>query len=98
MFWLSQTFGFVARFFFFFFFFLFHKARDNAKSGSVLFDEGMKEFIEREYKKSFPLFERAAAKGHQEAKWIVSVLKDVEMENSALEEAFAKTETPLGWW
>jgi hypothetical protein len=49
-------------------------------------------------KQSFELFERAAAKGHEESIWIVSVLKDVEMKKSALMEAFAKTEEPLGWW
>jgi hypothetical protein len=46
----------------------------------------------------FPLFERAAAKGHEESIWIRSVWKGTEMEDSVLKEAFAKTETPLGWY
>jgi tetratricopeptide (TPR) repeat protein len=47
---------------------------------------------------SFARFERAAAKGHEESIWIVSVMKGVKLEKSALKEAFANTETPLGWW
>jgi hypothetical protein len=43
-------------------------------------------------------FEGAAAKGHEESIWILSVWKDVDMEDSVLKEAFAKTETPLGWF
>jgi hypothetical protein len=49
-------------------------------------------------KQQFLSFERAAAKGHEEAIWIVSVVKDVEMEWDAVKEAFAKTEEPLGLW
>jgi hypothetical protein len=49
-------------------------------------------------KDQFPLFERAAAKGHEESIWIMSVWKDVEMEENAWKEAFARTEEPLGWW
>jgi hypothetical protein len=47
---------------------------------------------------SFARFERAAAKGHEEAIWITSVVKDVEMEWNALKEALVKTEKPLGWF
>jgi TPR repeat protein len=46
----------------------------------------------------FQRFERAAAKGHEESIWIGSVVQDVKMEKSALKEAFAKTEEPLGWY
>jgi hypothetical protein len=46
----------------------------------------------------FQRFERAAAKGHEESIWITSVLKDVAMESNAWQEAFVKTEEPLGWW
>jgi hypothetical protein len=46
----------------------------------------------------FQRFERAAAKGYEEAIWILSVVKDAKMERSALKEAFAETEEPLGWW
>jgi hypothetical protein len=49
-------------------------------------------------KGSFARFERAAAKGHEESIWICSVVKDVEMKKSALKEAFAKTEEPLGYY
>jgi hypothetical protein len=50
-------------------------------------------------KESFQLFERAAAKGHEESVWIVSVMKDVNMQDrEALKEAFAKAEEPLGWY
>jgi TPR repeat protein len=50
------------------------------------------------YEERLKRFERAAAKGHEESIWVVSVLKDVEMETSAWKEAFAKTEEPLGWY
>jgi TPR repeat protein len=46
----------------------------------------------------FQRFERAAAKGHEESVWIGSVVKNVEMKKTALKEAFAKTEEPLGWY
>jgi hypothetical protein len=46
---------------------------------------------------SFARFERAAAKGHEESIWIMSVVKDVEMERKTWIEAFANTEEPLGW-
>jgi TPR repeat protein len=47
----------------------------------------------------FQRFERAAAKGHEESIWILSVWrKDVDMEKNALKEAFVKTEEPLGWY
>jgi hypothetical protein len=49
-----------------------------------------------ELQESFERFERAAAKGHEESIWIGNVVKDVEMEESALREAFVKTEEPLG--
>ena len=48
--------------------------------------------------KGFALFERAAAKGHEESIWILNVVKDVELEREALKEAFAKTEESLGWY
>jgi hypothetical protein len=65
----------------------------------VLFHEAMEKFNPYEdLKDQFPLFERAAAKGHEESIWILSVVKDVEMEDrDALIEAFAKTGEPLGW-
>jgi hypothetical protein len=50
------------------------------------------------YVEKFARFERAAAKGHEEAIWIVSVVKDVAMELSAWKEAFAKAEEPIGWY
>jgi hypothetical protein len=55
--------------------------------------EGFEDLKER-----FQRFERAAAKGHEESIWILSVVKDVEMEADALKEAFARTEEPLGWY
>jgi TPR repeat protein len=58
----------------------------------------MEEFRSYELQESFERFERAAAKGHEESIWIVSVVKDVEMEMNALIETFAKTEEPFGWW
>jgi hypothetical protein len=58
----------------------------------------MEEFRSRRLKESFPLFERPAAKGHEESIWILRVVKDVELEREALKEAFAKTEEPLGWY
>jgi hypothetical protein len=47
---------------------------------------------------SFERFERVAAKGHEQSIWIRSVVKNLDMEDDALIEAFAKTEEPLGWW
>jgi hypothetical protein len=63
-----------------------------------MFHEAMEGFdAYKDLGEQFQLFERAAAKGHEESIWILSVVKDVEMEESALREVFAKTETPLGW-
>jgi hypothetical protein len=64
----------------------------------VLFHEVMERFRVDKLEESFERFERAAAKGHEESIWILSVMKDVEMEESALKEAFAKTEEPLRWY
>jgi hypothetical protein len=64
----------------------------------MLFHEAMGEFGARHFEECFLLFERAAAKGHEESIWITSVLKDVEMKENAVKEAFAKTEEPLGWY
>jgi hypothetical protein len=64
----------------------------------VLFHEAMEKFSTYELEESFARFERAAGKGHDESIWILSVWKDVEMERNALEEAFAETEEPLGWY
>jgi TPR repeat protein len=58
----------------------------------------MEQFSPSRLGESFALFERAAAKGHEEAIWILSVVKDVEMEKSIVKEAFAKTEEPLGYY
>ena len=49
----------------------------------MLFHEAMENFDHSKLKESFGRFERAAAKGHEESIWIVSVVKDVEMEMSA---------------
>jgi hypothetical protein len=49
-------------------------------------------------KQLFQRFERAAVKEHEESIWIVSVVKGAEKDRSALKEAFAQTETPLGWY
>jgi hypothetical protein len=46
----------------------------------------------------FQCFERAAAKGHEESIWILSVVKDVETDEKAVKEAFANGEEPLGWY
>jgi hypothetical protein len=70
-----------------------------AKSGLVLVYEAMEQFYPFEdLKEQFQRFERAAAKGHEESIWISSVVNGVEMKKSALKEAFAKTEEPLGWY
>jgi hypothetical protein len=58
----------------------------------------MEHFDREELEESFARFERAAAKGHEESIWILSVVKDLEMKMSALKEAFAETEEPLGWY
>jgi hypothetical protein len=63
----------------------------------MLFHEAMEEFDGGELEKSFARFERAATKAHEESIWILSVVKDVEMDWNALKEAFAMTNKPLGW-
>jgi TPR repeat protein len=73
------------------------QAREAAKSGLVLFHEVIEYLDREEPEESFNLFERAAAKGHEESIWITSVVK-VEMKKKAWKEAFAKTEEPLGCW
>jgi hypothetical protein len=55
-------------------------------------------FDRQELEESFERFERAAARGHEDSIWIGSVLKDVEMEENALKEAFASTKKPLGYY
>jgi hypothetical protein len=64
-----------------------------------MFNEAMEEEFDpfEDLEEQFQPFERAAAKGHEESIWIVSVVKNVEMTWIALKEAFAKTEEPLGW-
>jgi hypothetical protein len=81
-----------------FFSFVFHKAREAAKSGLVMFHEAMEELVLEELTDSFGRFERAAAKGHEESAWIISVVKDVKMKEGAWKEAFAHTDEPLGWY
>jgi hypothetical protein len=85
-------------FFCFFSSFVFHKAREAAKSGLVLFHEAMGEFGTGGWEETFERFERPAAKGHEASIWILSVWKDVEMEADELKEAFAETEEPQGWY
>jgi hypothetical protein len=89
-------------FFFFVFFcfvsFLLRPAREAAKIGQMFFNEAMGKRLSGTNGESFVLFERAAAKGHEESIWITSVVKDVDMEEKALKEAFAKTEKPLGYY
>jgi hypothetical protein len=84
--------------FFIFFFFVLSQALEAAKSGLVLFHEAMDKLDGGELEESFARFERAAAKGHEESIWIVSVVKDVAMLKNTLKEAFAKTQEPLGWY
>jgi hypothetical protein len=74
------------------------QAKDAAKSGLVLFHEAMDKFRPWKLEESFVRFERAAAKGHEESIFILSLVQDAEMEESALIEAFAKMEEPLGWY
>jgi hypothetical protein len=64
----------------------------------VLFHEATWEFDpEENLEEQFQRFERAAAKGHEESIWMLSVVKDVEMEKCALKEAIAETEEPFGY-
>jgi hypothetical protein len=53
---------------------------------------------ELDLEESFPFFERAAAKGHEESIWVVSVVRDGEMKWGALKGEFAKTKDPFGWY
>jgi hypothetical protein len=43
----------------------------------------MEQFDVWDLEKSFARFEKAAAKGHEEAIWVLSVVKDVEMDSDA---------------
>jgi hypothetical protein len=56
--------------------------------------EGLNRY--KDLEDQFQRFERAAAKGHEESIWVLSVVKDVKLGWDALKEAFAKTEEPLG--
>jgi TPR repeat protein len=76
---------------------LLFQAREAAKSGLVLFHEAMGNFLSGEVLEQTELFARAAAKGHAESFWIMSCIEGVELEVSALKEAFARSEEPLGW-
>jgi hypothetical protein len=58
----------------------------------------MEKFLSGHLEDSFARLARAAAKGHEESIWILSVWNDVEMKQKAWKEAFAKTEEPLGWY
>jgi hypothetical protein len=87
------------RILFFCFSFVFsHQAREAGKSGLLLFHTAIWKFDDAELEESFARFERAAAKGHEESIWILSVVKGVKMEESVLKEVFAKTEEHLGWY
>jgi TPR repeat protein len=87
---------------FFLLLFLSSQAREAAKSGLVLFHEAMEGLnvlgVYEHYYQRFASFERAAAKGNEEAIWIGSVVKDVGTEKGALHTAFVRTEMPLGWY
>jgi TPR repeat protein len=59
----------------------------------------MENFTLVRFKKSFERVKRAAAKGHEESISIMSVVKDVEMEDrDAWKKALAKAEESLGWY
>jgi hypothetical protein len=58
----------------------------------------MQNLEDDEWLTSFACFEEAAAKGHEESIWIMSVAKDLEMTQRAFIEAFTRTEEPLGWF
>ena len=73
-------------------------AKEEAKSEIVIFNECMLACVCFELKEAFMMFKKAAEKGHKKAKWVFNVMKGVELEWNALQEAFIKTETPLGWW
>jgi hypothetical protein len=58
----------------------------------------MEKFSCDQLEECFPLFERAATKGHEESIWITSVLDNVQLEKNAVKEAFAMAGEPLGWY
>jgi hypothetical protein len=64
----------------------------------VWFNEAMEKCARSDLKGGFGRCEGAAAKGHEESIWVLSVWKDVDMEDSVLKAAFAKTEEPLGYY
>jgi tetratricopeptide (TPR) repeat protein len=57
----------------------------------------MEAFGRGDYWEMFSRFEKPAAKGCDEATWILSVVEGVKMEMIPLKDAFVKTEKPLGW-
>jgi hypothetical protein len=73
------------------------QAREAAKSGLVLFHEAMETFENEAFLMSFARLKKAAAKGHQEAIWILSVQEGA-TDQEGWKQAFAQTNTPLGWY
>jgi hypothetical protein len=66
------------------------------KSATMIFNQAMLKFQLFEFEESFPFFERAAAKGHEVAIWIVNVMKNAKIEQRSMKGAFARAEEPLG--
>jgi hypothetical protein len=64
----------------------------------VLFHEAIEDFSKRALGESFVRFARAAAKGHEGSIFVVSVVKGLKMDDSALIKAFVKADEPLGWY
>ena len=72
------------------------EALEAEKSATVLFHEAMHKFQLFKLVESFAFFERAAAKGHEVAIWIVNVVKNAKIEQRSVKGAFARAEEPLG--
>jgi 2,3-diketo-5-methylthio-1-phosphopentane phosphatase len=69
-----------------------------ATSATVLFNHAMECFIcdRGTVAEQFEAFEKAAAKNHSEAIWILSVIEGVERAPRPLETAFGESDKPLG--
>jgi hypothetical protein len=63
-----------------------------------MYNGAMEMFANWRDAESVKLFQKAAAKGHEESSWIVRVIQDAERENMEWKEAFAQSEKPWGWY
>jgi hypothetical protein len=75
------------------------QAREKRESATVLFNQTMELILEEDRWESFWCAEKAAEKGHEEARWIWRVMRGTDVDSIAdLKEYFAERNDPLGWF